>query len=361
VAVFSRGLGVDLALVYAALTARSAAGALGPFLASVADSRGRKTGMLFGVGLFSVGLLAAAIWPSYTTFLVMLVLTILGVFVFNPSMQAYLGDRVPYRRRGLALALTELGWSFAFIAGVPLVGLLLDRGGWQAPFPVLAGLGLAAFAVLAWLLPSDRGTREGHPGAWMNLKSVFTTWPAVAGLLMGMAISAANESVNAVFGVWMEASFGLKIAGLGATAVLIGVSELGAEGLSAGLVDRLGKPRAVTFGLALNSLAALALPLLGQSLTGAVAGLVFFYITFEFTIVCTIPLMTEVLPPSRATLMAAYVGSLSLGRALADLLATRLVGMGILSSGIAAVIFNILALLALQQLRIAEDRKDLHR
>ena len=71
-------------------------------------------------------------------------------------MHAYVGDQVAYQRRGRVMAVTELAWSASFIIGVPLMGLLIARSGWAAPFPILAGLGGLAFLALAWMLPRDR-------------------------------------------------------------------------------------------------------------------------------------------------------------------------------------------------------------
>jgi predicted MFS family arabinose efflux permease len=142
---------------------------------------------------------------------------------------------------------------------------------------------------------------------------------------------------------------------------VIGFSELGGETISAAITDRLGKPLAVGIGLALNCLAALVLPFLGGSLAGAVFGLFLFYITFEYTLVSSIPLMTEVLPSARATLMAANAAGLSLGRAIGAILAPSLYFFGksspflpdMLPVAFTAVAFNGLALLALQRLRKA--------
>ena len=185
--------------------------------------------------------------------------------------------------------------------------------------------------------------------------------PALTGLLMGTLLSMANELVNLVFGSWLESSFELKIAALGATAAIIGFSELSGELLSAGLVDRLGKPRSMAAGILLNCLAALALLITGRSLGGAVAGLFLFYLSFEFAIVSSIPLMTEVLPQARATLMAAYVAFLSLGRAVGDVLAPPLydpANRGSHFPGLLAIVFvvillNLAALLALSRLKRA--------
>jgi predicted MFS family arabinose efflux permease len=356
-AVFGRGLGVDLAALSIALTTRSVAGTFGPLLASVADSRGRKIGMLFGTILFTVGLSIIAFWPSYLTFLVALILTTLGKYVFDPSMQAYIGDRTSYQRRGLVIAFTEMGWSLSFILGIPLMGFLIAREGWIAPFPLLALLGLATLALLTWQLPKDPVPAKDRPNIRENFGVILTYWPALLGLGVGLLMSSANEVVNLVFGVWMEDSFGLKIAALGAASAVIGFAELSGEILVGGLTDRMGKMRAVAGGLALNCLAALILPLLGRTLTGAFLGLFFFYITFEFTLVSSIPLMTEILPESRATLMSANVAAISLGRALGALCASPLYMLsdtpGIAASAIVAVLFNLLAIIVLRGLQIS--------
>jgi predicted MFS family arabinose efflux permease len=140
---------------------------------------------------------------------------------------------------------------------------------------------------------------------------------------------------------------------------VIGLAELGGESFAAGFTDRFGKPLAVGLGLGLNCLAALALPLLGASTTTAILGLFFFYLTFEYALVSTVPLMTEVFPPARATVMAVSAASISLGRALGALIATPLylfaksssVIPDILPSALAAVAFNLLALAALRILQ----------
>jgi predicted MFS family arabinose efflux permease len=79
-------------------------------------------------------------------------------------------------------------------------------------------------------------------------------------------------------------------------------------------------------------------------------GLFFFYITFEFTLVSTLPVMTEILPGARATLLAAGIGAFSLGRAIGAALAAPLYAWGFWANSGASVLFNLLALLALLQL-----------
>ena len=351
-AVLARGVGVDLISMSYALTARSLVGTVGPFAAALADRRGRRFGMLSGIGLFTLGTAVVVFWPTFPALVLSIILSTLGKYIFDPSMQAWLGDRIPYARRGRTIAITEFGWSLAFILGIPLMGFLIARSGWMAPFPLFVLLGCIIFIALFFLLPKEGSSSVVHDPS-SNFRLVLTFAPALAGLAVGLFASAANEVVNLIFGVWLEDAFGLQIAALGAASAVIGLSELGGEGLVAAFVDRLGKPRAIGLGLAANCLAALALLFLGRTQAGALVGLFFFYITFEFTLVSIIPLMTELLPSARATLMAFNVAALSLGRALGDLLAPRLYGLGFWFVVLGAVGFNLLALVALRKVKTA--------
>jgi len=364
-AAFGRGLGVDLPTLTLALTARSLAGVFGPLIGSLGDSRGRKTGMLFGLFLFIVGVSLVIIWPTFPAFMLALFLSIIGKYAYDPSMQAYLGDRVAYQQRGRVLAVTEFNWSLSFIIGVPMMGFLISRYGWRAPFPVLTLLGLVAFGVLAWMVPADKIRQGVHSGLWINLRKMVTYPPVVAGLAMALLISCANEMINLVFGVWLESSFGLMIAALGAASAVIGFAELSGESLAAAFTDRLGKPLAVSLGLGLNCLAVLALPLLGTNSIGAVIGLFFFYITFEYAIVSSIPMLSEVMPSARATVLATATASISLGRAIGALIGTPLYLLGesslgipdLLPNAIAVIIFNILGIVALRYLQLGIERQ----
>jgi MFS transporter, DHA1 family, inner membrane transport protein len=364
--IFGRGLGVDLRLLSLGITIRSASGVFGPILASIGDTRGRKTGMLFGVGLFTVGAGIVAIWPSYVTFVISLVFGIMANFVFTPSMQAFVGDRVPYARRGLILALTEMGWSLAFIIGVPLAGLVIARSGWNAPFPWLTGLGLLALLGLALLLPHDHSGPTNKPNLWANLRVVLGYRPAMAGILMCISMSASNELVNLTFGTWLEGAFQVKIAALAAASLVIGASELSGEVLVSGLVDRLGKRRAVAIGLTLNALVVLALPLVGRTLTGALVGLFLIYLTYEFTVVSDLTLMTEVVPHARATFMSIVISATAIGRAMGALIVPFLFGTTSLAGSqtnlipvvLTGAFLNVAAILALQGVKVAASDEE---
>jgi predicted MFS family arabinose efflux permease len=351
-AVFARALGVDITVLSFLVTARSFVAIFIPIFGSIADRRGRKFGLLTGIVLFSLGMASVAIYPSFVTFSLAVLLAILGKYLFDPSMQAYFGDRIPYERRGTALAVTEVAWSMGFIAGVPLMGALIAAYGWNAPFPLLTALGIGMFAVVWRIIPPDASLRgQTSTDSVKKARTVLTNISALAGISIAIWASAANELVNLIFGVWLEDSFGLKIAALAGASAVIGLSELSGEGLVALTTDRLGKPRALVLGLTGNALAALLLPFIGRTEVGALVGLFLFYITFEYVMVSHIPLMTEVMPGARAALLSFNLAGHSLGRMIGALLATFIYEtFGFFPVSLIAVVFNIFALLALGEL-----------
>lgn len=329
---FARQLGVDLQTIALAVTARSSLGLFGPVLGSFGDILGRKLGMLLGLSVSIVGMIPVVVWPSYPTFLIALLTGAAARIIFDPSMYAFLGDRVQYSRRGLAIATTEFGWSGAALIGFPFVGWLIASQSWIAPFPLLLLLGLGAMVAIWRLLPSDRIGASQRLSLLSGARQILTNRSALSILALVFLMSVGNEAVNIIYGAWLEDAFSLKIVVLGITAALIGLAELGGELGVARLTDRLGKWRAIGLGLITTLLAALFLPLLGQTLGGAAFGLFLFFITFEFTVVSALALITELMPSARATLLAATFTVAAGGRAIGALIGPSLFAFGILAT-----------------------------
>ncbi len=350
--VFARGLGVSLETMSAVMTVRALLGATSPIFAPIADRRGRKFGMLAGIAVFTIGLAFVALYPSFWTLALALMLAMVGKYMFDPAMQAYFSDRIPYHKRGTALAVTEVAWSLSFIVGVPVVGFLIDHFGWAAPFPVFTILGLMAFFIVWKVVPHEDEHHEPSSNSREAYRAVLTSPTALAGISIALFASAGNELVNIIFGVWLEDSFGLKILALAGASAVIGISELSGEGLVALTTDKLGKPLALTIGLIGNTLAAFLLPFIGQTQLGALIGLFFFYITFEYIMVSHIPLMTELVPSARATMLSMNVTGHSIGRAIGALFAASIYQQfGFLFVALVAVLFNLLGLFALWKMR----------
>jgi predicted MFS family arabinose efflux permease len=207
-------------------------------------------------------------------------------------------------------------------------------------------LGILAFGYILFTLKDSAKLSQHTDGMFGNIKAIFTTPSVLVALSIGLWVSSANEVVNLLFGVWLEDSFHLQIAALAGASALIGLSELSGESSVVLFVDRIGKVRAAGYGIVANCLAAVLLPIIGRSATGALAGLFFFYITFEFTVVSIIPLLTEVLPSARATTLSFSSAANSLGRAIGAFLAPTLYTLGFSFVTGAAIAFNLLGLIA---------------
>ncbi|MCB0211780.1 MAG: MFS transporter [Anaerolineae bacterium] len=319
----SRGLGVPLVSITSLIALNQLTGILSPLFGPLSDRWGYRTMMLSGLGLMAIGMLAGGFLPFYLTILIALFLAGLGKNIFDPALQAYVGERVPYERRGLVVGLIEISWAGATLVGIPVAGLLIERLGWRAPFFVMGGLALVSIAVLGALF-SGGSRRSKHDAkaisfgqAWQQLSRSRT---AVGLLVFGFLTSMANDNLFVVYGAWLEESFALGIVALGTATTVIGVAELSGEILVASLSDRIGLHRAIRIGIVLSALAYLFLPIIAQSLTLALVGLFLAFVVFEFTFVTAISFLTEVLPGARATMVASYVAVAGIGRVVGALI-----------------------------------------
>lgn len=353
--VFARGLGVEPATLGMAFSIRAFLGVFGPFLATTADTHDRKTGILLGLGLFTAGSGMVGIWPTFWSFIIGTSLVLLGNVVFIPSLNAYLGDHVSYEKRGRVMAITELSWAMSFIVGIPIVRVLLEAYSWVTPFYLFTVLGLIFFLIFVFVMPARSIPKTNENTMWKNFGRVLGTWPALAGLLVGVLFSNANETVNLVFGLWIERQFGLDFAALTAASIVIGLSELGGEGLTGLWLDVVGKRRMIWIFLGVNCVAALLLPLTENQLGWAIAGLGLFYISFEIVLVSTLTLMSQVVPMSRATMIAATVASFSLGRMFGSLIAPGLFSISFWANCLVAVLLNLVAAALLTQVRATQE------
>ncbi len=347
--VIARGLGLPLETASLLVGVRALAGMTSPFYGWLSDRIGRRGVMLGGLLALAGGALLLASPLAAPGFRLGIAVALAGFVLlglskaaFDPAMQAYVSDAVPYERRGRALGIIELTWAGSWLVGVPLAGLLIARFGWQSPFAVLALLGIAAVFATFRLNPTAQAGASGsrdfsHPASHGRLKSrlrtlwrrpVWLTRSTAAMLAVSVLVVTANENLFMVYGAWFESQFGLPVATLGLASIVIAVAELIAAATSAGIVDRVGKRRALLVGLALNALAYLALPRLSGALGVTLAAMVLVALTSEFAIVSALPLVSELAPEARGIVMAVNSALISAGVMAVSVIAPRLWSSG---------------------------------
>ena len=348
---FASGLGVDLLAISAALILRSITGAFSLILTPLADRHGRKSGMLMGLAIFILGAGLVIFWPSFTFFTISVSLTFLGMFVYLSSTQAYIGDQVRPARRGTALGLIETGWGISYIIGMPVLGWIIDRYGWQAPFPFTAALGILGFILILVFIPATKPQATASISIFNSIQNVFKFPAARYGLLMTLLLISSNEVINLVFGVYLEDSFGLKLAALGAASALIGISEISGELIGGVVTDKLGRQRSIAIGMGMMLFVSIMLPFLGRSEAGALVGLFFFYLSYEFTFISTLPFIIDMVPEARGTMLGANVACLSLGRMIGNLVSPLVFQLGFWANSITSALFILSAFWALSRAR----------
>ena len=151
--VLSRGLGVPLTAITSLIALNWATGIIAVFIGPVTDRLGYRLMMIAGMTLLAVGLLVSGFLPLYAVVLVALFLAALGKAVFDPAVQAYISEQVPYRRRGLAIGFLEYSWAGSALLGIPALAIVIDKFGWRSPFFLMGVLALLGIAALVVLIP----------------------------------------------------------------------------------------------------------------------------------------------------------------------------------------------------------------
>lgn len=355
---FARGLGVPITAVYQIIAMRNIAGFFSPAFSPLSARFGRKAVMMGSLVLFAAGCVAVFVFPSIWTFALAMALLALAKVNYDPSMQAYVGDAVPYVQRGKALAVTEYSWALALLIGAPAVGLAIQTWGWSAPFFWLALLSLFAVLFLWRAIPRLRTAKKQGVGLRDTLRVIKKYRVIWAAFFYIALVMTANEILFIVYGDWMETSFGLTLATLGLASAIIGGSEIAGETFAGWSVDRFGKrPVIITTGL-MNALLYIILPFSNSNLTTALITLFFLFMTFEITVVGGMPLMTELVPKHRAVVMSMVVAAMSVGRTVGALAGPVVMEWGgfILSGAVSALVMGTAVIIL--TLWIREARND---
>jgi MFS transporter, DHA1 family, multidrug resistance protein len=341
----ARGLNIEVTQVTLALSLSFMASAISPFLAAISDRYGRKPVILSGLALFTSGCLLLATTPYYAAFLLSVLVMGVAHSLIIPTILAYMSDRISYQNRGLYLSLVETSWAFSYIIGIPVMAFFVENYGWRLPFGLLAAGNIVLFFCVIWLVPEDHTFFLSHNPYFSHIGNLTRSIPALAGLLIAFVFGISEHSINIVMGIWMEDGFMLSILAIGGVASLVGISQLSGELVAAFGVDRVGKRRLSRLALLLNIVILLQIFWMSKSLTGAITWLFFAFFSFELFFVCSLSLISEILPESRTTMAASYTTCIAFGFAAGTYLGPYLYPFGIEIVAITSAFFSAIALL----------------
>jgi len=349
--VFSRELAVPLTAITSLIAVTWATSVLGVVCGPIADRIGYRRMMIMGMILLGVGMLAGGFIPIYAVMIIALFLAGLGKIIFDPAVQAYISERVPYQRRGMAIGFLEISWAGSTLLGIPLIALLIDDVGWRSPFFVMGIIGILGALAMGTFFPGNEKsqTKTAVPQSYKKMLQLLVKDKTSLGAMAYVFFfSAAIDNLFVVYGAWLEKSFEVGIVMLGLGTSVIGVAELAGEIMVATISDRFGLKRVVTFGIILCVMTYVMLPFVSRSFSLALAGLFVHFLFFEFTIISSLALCTELRPEMRATMIAGFTAAAGLGRVVGALIGGPIwLTGGIVATGMISAGLTVLSLLSL--------------
>ena len=83
--------------------------------------------------------------------------------------QAYVSNRVSFRRRGFVIGIMETAWAGSTLLTIPLLGLLMDHSGWRTAFGALAAGAALSMVLLFKAAPPLSKRTKGRFGSLSGL------------------------------------------------------------------------------------------------------------------------------------------------------------------------------------------------
>lgn len=147
-----------------------------------------------------------------------------------------------------------------------------------------------------------------------NWRSIIGEKKVLGILCFIFFMSMGNDNLFVIYGAWLETSYDLSLKAIGFGTILIGLAEVLGEICTILFADRIGLKRSVIIGVILSSFAYFLLPVMDIGVAFVLSGLFLVFFVFEFTIVTSMGLSTELVPELRASTMAAYYAVGGMGR-----------------------------------------------
>jgi DHA1 family inner membrane transport protein len=152
-----------------------------PLLGAFTGKWPRKTLLMSLMVVFTLGNLACALAPDYWSLMAARVLTAFAHASFFGVGSVVATGLVAPDRKASAIAIMFTGLTVANILGVPFGTWLGQAYGWRATFWAVTLIGIAALAVIAFLVPSDEQAEdEADTGGAL---AVLRRSPVLLGLL----------------------------------------------------------------------------------------------------------------------------------------------------------------------------------
>jgi len=213
----------------------------------IGDRIGKYRMVFWVTAISAAGSLACALAPTLPLLVLARFASGATVGAIVPLAMAWIGDAVPYEKRQPVLARFLIGTMLGGALATTASGALGEHFGWQAIFYVLAGLYVAAAALLFRELRANPATRT-HAGIREPMHRAFarmlglTRGPWVRVVLFTVFVEGALSQGGLAFAAYHgHHSLGLSIAGSGLLVAAAAAGGLLYAAVAGRLVPRLGE------------------------------------------------------------------------------------------------------------------------
>lgn len=155
-----------------------------PVLTLLSRRMPRKAVLMALMVIYTVGNLACALAPDYTTLMIARVVTSLTHGTFFGVGAVVATSLVPADRKASAISIMFSGLTLATLLGMPAGAWLGLHLGWRSTFWAMAAVGLVSLAIIAALVPRSRD--DSAPVALRDELATIVRPQVLLGLLMTM-------------------------------------------------------------------------------------------------------------------------------------------------------------------------------
>lgn len=272
----------------------------------LADKIGRKTVLLAGLSLLSLGFSGAGISSNRLLHFLSLGVTGIGYGFTAPSLYAIMSDLLPHRR-GLGASLVSVSYGTGGAVGAVLASRVTVAFGWRVAFATVGVIAAADMLLQFFWLRNFRSTRSAtHTGSFRQALSLSILILALAEFLGGSVFWSSAAWAPTLF----RTAKSLTLQETGWVMSILSIANMLGSFSLGSLSDRLGRRRVIVLSAFPAALAAFVVFYWYDSFISIALGIFVFGLLKASVPALVVALAQETAPPGNAGTASGIIMSL---------------------------------------------------
>ncbi|WP_242143136.1 MULTISPECIES: MFS transporter [unclassified Bacillus cereus group] len=346
-------------------------GLTAPLFGPISDKIGRKQMIVTGMFIFSIGTFCTGLTQDFNVILAFRALTGFSGAMVMPSIFALIGDKIPYKTRGMAMGMIMGAMVGSTVLGVPIGAFLTAIRNWQWTFYGIGILALLVTFIALGALPKTPATNQipvSAPIAMVSaIKAAFTNSSVFFALLSTFLWTIGLQGMFSYIGVYYKENFDYSVGKIGIVIFLAGAGSIIGNVIGGKLSDKVGKKAVVSIVAVIAAIGVISFSLLTNYAVLAIIVHVLWSTSIGLGQSSLTALISELSPKIRGTVMALNSSAMYIGMMFASAGASWLLvgGKTFLTIGILCAIASFLVLpivhYLIKESPVSELNEKLHR